>query len=154
GLTLRAAASTALQISLAGNQDTILKLIDQGTLTAVAAISASAIIIDQVEKERFGSDATASNITVSRTKAVKYFGKKLAMTETLENAGKDNLIDISNNTGIITIDTRELLTPEDIHYISFRTGGGGIIEAKNRQNYQSSSGGMTIPLTVGLASFP
>lgn len=154
GLTLSDAASKAFEISLAVNQDTILKLIDQGTLTDVAAISASAIIIDNVAKVSFGSDATTFNITVARTEVEKHFGKKLAIAYTLENAGKDNLIDISNNTGIITIDTRELLTPEDIHYISFRTGGGGIIEAKNRQNYQSSSGGMTIPLTVGLASFP
>lgn len=44
GLTLSDAASKAFEISLAVNQDTILKLIDQGTLTDVAAISALSLI--------------------------------------------------------------------------------------------------------------
>lgn len=153
-LSLSDAASKAFEIGLAINQDTITSLIGQGELTDVVAINASAIIIDNVAKVSFGSDDAKFNITVARTEVEKYFGKKLAIGYTLQNAGKENTVDNSKNTGVIIIDTQELLTPEDIHYISFRTGGGGIIEAKNRQNYQSSSGGMTIPLTVGLASFP
>src|SRR5690606_23477116 len=66
GLTVSDAASEASEISLAVNQDTIVKLIDQGTLTDVPAISASAIILDNVAKVSFWSVATTFNITVAR----------------------------------------------------------------------------------------
>lgn len=150
---LSGAASKAFEVGLSINQDTVIKLIEAGTLTDVTAVSAAAILIDNVAKVKFGSDATQFNIVVARTEVEKHFGKKLAIGYSLQNPGKENFISSQESTGIIIIDTEEVLTIEDIHYISFSTGGG-IIEARNRQNYESSSGGMTVPLTVHLASFP
>lgn len=152
-IVLNGAAGKAFEVPLSVNQDTVVKLIEAGELADVTALSAASIMIDNVAKFKFGSEAAQFNIVVARTEVEQHFGKKLAIGYSLQNAGKENLINNQQNTGIIIFDTREVLTAEDIHYISFRTGGA-VIEARNRQNYESSSGGMTIPLMANLASFP
>ncbi|MBE8721817.1 discoidin domain-containing protein [Sphingobacterium pedocola] len=152
-LKLSGAASKAFEVSLQVNQDTVAKQILEGKLTDVTAISSGAILIDNVAKVNYGSDLAQFQITVARTEVEKYFGKKIAIGYTIDNVGKDNSVDQMQNTGIIVINTSELLTADDIHYISLQTGGN-TIEAKDRQNYSSSSGGISIPLVASLASFP
>ncbi|TJZ61837.1 discoidin domain-containing protein [Sphingobacterium olei] len=152
-LKLSGGASKAFEVSLRINQDTVTKQIQEGKLTNVTAIASSSILIDNVAKVNYGSDVAQFEITVARTEVEKHFGKKIAIGYTIDNVGKENSVDQTQNTGIIVINTSELLTVDDIHYISLQTGGN-IIEVKDRQNYSASSGGISIPLVVNLASFP
>ncbi len=152
-LKLSGGAGKAFEVGLQVNQDTVLKQIQEGKLRDVVAIAPSAVMIDNVAKVTYGSDAAQFNLTVTRTEVEKYFGKKIAIGYTIANVGKGNTIDAAQNTGIIVINTADLLTLADIHYISLQTGGA-LIEAKDRQNYTSSSGGISIPMLVNLASFP
>lgn len=152
-LKLSGGAAKAFEVSLQVNQDTVAKQIQEGKLTGVTAISSSAILIDNVAEVSYGSDVAQFQITVARTEVEKYFGKKIGIGYTIDHAGKENTVDPTQNTGIIVINTTELLTADDIHYISLQTGGN-IIEAKDRQNYSASSGGISVPLVVNLASFP
>ena len=153
GITLSRPAGKAFEVGLSINQDTVIQLIAEGKLTGVVALEAAAIMIDNVAKVQFGSDAAQFNIVIARTEVEKHFGEKLAVGYTIQDPGKGNQINSQESTGIIIIDTEEILSVEDIHYISFWSGGE-VVEARNRQNYESSSGGMTIPLTISLASFP
>lgn len=152
-LKLDGKASNAFEVGLRVNQDTVEKLIQQGTLNEAIAIPSGAILIDNVAKVSYGADAAQFQITVSRTEVERYFGKKVAIGYSIDHAGKGNSIDQTQNTGIIVINTSELLSADDIHHISFQTGGN-IIKARERQNYSSTSGGISIPLTANLASFP
>src|SRR5690606_39373026 len=113
--------------------------IQEGKLRDIVAIASSAVMIDNVAKVTYGSDAAQFNLTVTRIEVEKYFGKKIAIGYTIANVGKGNTIDAAQNTGIIVLNTADLLTLADIHYISLQTGGA-LIEAKDRQNYTSSSG--------------
>ncbi|NQD69437.1 hypothetical protein HP439_01695 [Sphingobacterium shayense] len=153
GLTLSGPSASAFEIALRINQEAVETQIKDGTLKDAVAISAAAIQIDNVAKVSYGSDAAVFKITISRTEVERYFGKKIAIGYTLDNATKDNQVDKDNDTGVILFNTSELLTDEDIHYISLQTGGN-IVEVRDRQNYTSTSGGITIPLTASLASFP
>lgn len=152
-LKLSGNAPKAFEVELRVNQDTVAKLVEQGQLTDVTVVASSAVQIDNVAKVSYGSDVAQFSITVSRTEVERHYGKKVAIGYSLDQAGKANSIDPSQNTGIVVLNTLELLTPEDIHFISLQTGGN-IIEARDRQNYSSSSGGISIPLTANLASFP
>lgn len=152
-LKLSGAAGKAFEVGLQVNQDTIQKQVQEGKLTDIEVISASAIMIDNVAKVTYGSNVAQFNLTVTRTEIEKYFGKKIGIGYTLAYAGKDNIVDATQNTGIIVINTADLLTATDIHYVSLQTGGA-LIEAKDRLNYTSSSGGVSIPLVANLASFP
>lgn len=152
-LQLSANAAKAFEVRLRVNQDTVEKLIEAGQLTDVSAIPAGAILIDNVASVKYGSDETQFNITVARTAVEQYFGKTVVIAYSIDDAGKGNNIDPAKSTGFITLNTVDLLAVEDLHYISFQTGGN-IVQVKDRQNYVSSSGGISIPLVVDLASFP
>ncbi len=147
-------ASKAFDVGLSVNQDTVQTLIQSGELTAVVAVAPAAITVPNVVKVSYGADSASFEITISRTEVEKYFGKQLALAYSLNDPTKGNIINSSNRTGIIILDTKELLTTADIHYLSIRTGGGEVLQVKNRQNYESTSGGMAIPIIVNLASFP
>jgi hypothetical protein len=153
GLTLSGHASKAFEVGLRVNQDTVLKQLEAGTLKDVSAVSAAAVQIDNVAKVSYGSDVAEFRIAITRTEVERHFGKKIAIGYSLNDASKENNIDEKNSVGIVILNTAELLTVEDIHYLSFQTGGD-IVTARDRQNYNSSSGGISIPLTVNLASFP
>ncbi len=153
GLTLSGPSSTAFEISLRVNQEAVEQQIEEGKLTDAFAIAAAAIHIDNVAKVGYGSNVALFKITISRTEVEKYYGKNIAVGYTLDDATKDNVVDKNQNTGIIVFSTDELLTDEDIHYIALQTGGE-IVAVGDRQNYTSASGGITIPLTASLASFP
>lgn len=153
GLALSGPSSSAFEIGLRINQEAVEQQIAAGTLSDVFAISAAAIHIDNVAKVEYGSDRAVFKITISRTEVEKYFGEDIAIGYTLDNASKDNAVDKNNDTGVIVFKTSELLTDQDIHFISLQTGGE-IINVSDRLNYTSASGGISIPIMASLASFP
>jgi len=152
-LALSNPANRAFEVALLVNQEAAKAKINKGNSENTFAIAPSAIQIDNVAKIAFGSDNATFKITVSRTEVEKYFGKNIAIGFTLDNASKGNEVDKNNDTGVIVLGTDELLTDGDIHYVSLQTGGE-IIAVGDRINYSSTSGGITIPLTASLASFP
>lgn len=152
-LKISGAASKAFEVRLRVNQEAVENLIESGELKDVVALSAGSIQIDNVAKVAYGSDFAEFMIRVTRTELEKYYGQKVAIGYSLDDATKNNLIDNTQKEGTIVINTQDLLTSEDIHYISLQNGGD-IVEAQDRQNYSASSGGISIPLTANLASFP
>jgi len=152
-LKLSGNATKAFEVTLSINQDTLEKMAVEGKLDNTIVISSSALQIDNVAKVDFGSDVAQFKITVARTEVERHFGKQIAIGYSLDDAGKNNVVNQEQKIGVIILNTNDFLTPEDIHYISFQTGGD-IIQARDRQNYNSSSGGISIPLTLNLASFP
>lgn len=151
---LNSPASKAFEVGLQVNQDTISKLIADGSLKNNISIDAGAIAIPNVVKVAYGADSAQFVMHISRTALEKYYGKTVAVGYTLTNAGKGNQINGKAHTGIIQLNTRDLLTDQDIHYLSTSNAPGGILEAKNQKNYESSSSGLTVPIGLTLASFP
>src|SRR5690606_7045167 len=148
-------ASKAFEISLVNNQPAALEHIKSNKLgNDYIAIKTEAISLPNSAKVNFGADSAIFSTVITRTEIEKYYGKKVVLGYTISNAGKSNNIDKDNATGIIILNTTELITPEDIHYISLTNGAGMILEAKNQVNYESTSSGLTFPIGVSLASFP
>lgn len=150
---LSSPASQTFDVELQLNTDTITKLIESGTLKDAIALPNAAFSFPNVVKFQYGADTTSFLLTISRTEIERVYGKKFILSYKLSNPGKGNQLGNPNSV-IVTLDSKNLLTPEDIHYLSITNSPGNIILASDHNNYNTTPSGIEIPLGVSLASFP
>lgn len=154
-IKLTSPASKAFDVNLAVNQKAAEDHIKSKNLGSnYIAVKPESIFLPNSTKVNFGADSTVFSITITRTEVEKYFGKNIVIGYAITNAGKGNNIDTKNASGVLVLKVNDLITESDIHFISLTNGAGTVLEAKNQQNYESSSTGLTIPIGVSLASFP
>lgn len=146
-------ATKAFQVGVALNIDTVEQLIEGNVLTNTAALPSNAVELPNVVKISYGASIATFDVSISVTAIEKFYGQSIAFAFKLVDPGKGNQIG-SGGSGLIVLNTEDLLSESEIHYVSFTTGGGEIIEARNRQNYTVTSAGLTIPLGVTLAGVP
>lgn len=150
---LSSPASQTFDVELQLNTDTITKLIESGTLKDAVALPNAAFSFPNVVKFQYGADTTSFLLTISRTEIERVYGKKFILSYKLSNPGKGNQLGNPNSV-IVTLDSKNLLTAEDIHYLSITNSPGNIILASDHNNYNTTPSGIEIPLGVSLASFP
>lgn len=146
-------ASKTFDVELQLNTDTVIKLIESGALKDVVTLPNQAFSFPNVVKFQYGSDTTSFVLTISRTEIERIYGKKFALSYKLINPGKGNQLGNPNSV-IVTFDSKSLLTPTDIHYLSITNSPASIILASKHTNYNTTPSGIEIPLGVSLASFP
>lgn len=152
-VTLSTPATKAFEVGVALNVDTVEQLITDNVLTGTAALPANAVELPNVVKVAYGASTASFEVSISVTAIEKYYGQAIAFAFNLVDPGKGNHIG-TDGSGLIVLNTEELLNESEIHYISFTNGGGEVIEARNRQNYTVTSAGLTIPLGITLAGVP
>ncbi|WP_294187070.1 discoidin domain-containing protein [uncultured Sphingobacterium sp.] len=150
---LSSPASKAFDVELQLNTDTVNKLIQSGTLKEVVTLPNSAFSFPNIVKFQYGADTTSFLLTISRTEIERVYGKKFALSYKLSNPGKGNQLGNPSSV-IVTMDSKNLLTATDIHYLSITNSPGNIILASDHNNYNTTPSGIEIPIGVSLASFP
>lgn len=153
-VTLAQPASKAFQVELQLNPDTVDQLIGSGELDDVVAIPRNQVAIPTAATFSFGARSSAFEISINLGFLERNYGKRVAFAYRLVNPGKGNTITAESSSAVVVLNTADILQPSEIRYLSITNGGGGILEARNRQNYQSQSGGMNVPLGISLAGVP
>lgn len=152
-ISLSGPATKAFQVGITFNNDTVSKLIADGTLKNTIMLPAGVIDYDGVINVAFGAD-TASSVASIRLSAIEAnYGKNVAFAFKLTDPGKGNQIKGSQSNILVVLDTKKLIKESDIHYVSL-LNGGGIMNVDYQKNYTTSPAGITIPLTVNLAGVP
>lgn len=152
GIGLSAPTEKAFQVGLNLNPDTIKTLIANGTLTNAVLLTGTNIQLPNVAEVGYGVDSAFFKVQVNLSVFEQYYGKKLAMAVTLTEPTKGNKV--SKKTSIILLDSKALIKEEEIHYLSIKNGGGGIMEVTRGKNYQVTSAGVSIALDVSLSGIP
>ncbi len=147
-------ASKAFQVEITLHPDTVDQLIDNGQLEGVVAVPSNRITLPTAIPFAFGSASSTFQLTIDVGFLERNYGKRVAFAYRLLNPGKGNTLVSGASAAVAVLDTEEILKQNEIRYLSITNGGGGILEARNRQNYQSQSGGMSVPLGVSLAGVP
>ncbi|MDQ1152715.1 discoidin domain-containing protein [Sphingobacterium zeae] len=150
---LSSPASKTFDVEIQLNTDTVNKLIQSGTLKEVVTLPNSAFSFPNIVKFQYGADTTSFLLTISRTEIERVYGKKFALSYKLSNPGKGNQLGNPSSV-IVTMDSKNLLTATDIHYLSITNSPGNIILASDHNNYNTTPSGIEIPIGVSLASFP
>jgi len=150
---LSAPASKAFDVELVLSNDTIHTLLASNILKDVTTLPNTAYVFPNVVKFDYGTRTASFHMRIGRTAIEKVYGEKFAFAYKLVTPGKGNILG-NPSTAILTIDSKDLLSAEDIHFLSFKSGGGEVWPIANHINYNPTTVGITIPLTVSLASFP
>lgn len=154
GVGLSAPATKAFQISLTLNTDTVNGLIENKTLVNTVALPALSVKLPNVAEVTYGVDSAFFTVQISVTTLEQYYGKKVALAVSLDDPTKGNQASKIKRTTLIVLDTKDLVKQEEIHYLSIKNGGGGILKVTRGENYKVTSAGVTIPLDVLLAGIP
>lgn len=152
-VTLSASAAKAFQVGLQLNADTVIQLVENGTLTDVYPLPSNTITIPNAVDIAYGVKEATFEVKIGISGLERFFGHKVALAYDLINPGKGNTIG-SEKSGLIVFNTADILKQEEIHYVSITNGGGSILEVRNRMNYNVTSAGINIPLGISLAGTP
>ena len=152
-VTLTSPASKAFQVGIQLNADTVIQLINDGVLQDAQALPPNAITLPNVVQIPYGASKATFEISISITALERFYGDNVAFAFNLVQPGKGNRIG-TQGSNVVTLNTTDLLSENEIHYVSFTNGAGGVLEARNRQNYVVTSAGLSIPLGISLASVP
>lgn len=153
GVKLSAPATRAFQINLMLNTDTVAALIAGGTLSGTKALPASYLKIPNIAEVTYGVDTAFFAVEISLTAFEQYFGGKVAFAVSLNDPTKGNGVS-SRRTSLIVLDTKDLIKEGEIHYLTIKNGGGGILNVTRGNHYVVTSAGVTIPLGISLAGVP
>jgi hypothetical protein len=150
---LSSPAAKAFQVGLQLNVDTVIQLIEGGGITDVHALPSGTITIPNTVDVAYGANEAVFDVKISVSGLENFFGHEVAFAYDLVNPGKGNTIG-SEKSQVIVFNTADILNQEEIHYVSITNGGGTILEARNRMNYNVTSAGINIPLGISLAGTP
>jgi hypothetical protein len=151
-ITLSGPATKAFQVGVTLNNDTVTQLISNGTLQNTVLASSGSVYLPNVIDVAYGQDTASGMATVQLTELERNYGKNIAFVIRLTNPGKGNIIEASKSSILVVINTTQIMTPADIHYLSISNGGGSILNVEYKKNYFTTPGGATIPLIINLAN--
>lgn len=142
------AAPKRFNVNVSADNDTINKLIADGTLKNTVLLAPELYELPSNLDARFGLDHLDFNLMVDITALERNYGKNLALAVKLSDPTKSNTFD--KKEAIVIINTSKTISPEEIHYIYFEEAGKvmGIPEAGAK--YAQNSSYVSIPVTVSL----
>ncbi|MGK6351261.1 discoidin domain-containing protein [Parapedobacter sp. DT-150] len=149
---LSAAAAKAFQVEIQLNPDTVAQLVAGGQLEGVVPVPVEQLTVPTTVLIPFGADSGVFEVAINLGFLERNYGKQVAFAYRLVNPGKGNTLE--GDGAVITLNTETVLQPDEIRYLSLTNGGGTVLEARNRQNYQVQSGGLNVPLGISLAGVP
>lgn len=149
---LSAPVQQAFEVGVELHTDTVQALVDNGTLENTVVLDGDALLVPSHLEIPYGVESAVLDVEISRTILERSFGKQVAFALRLIQPGKGNKIGIP--TGVIVLNTSDILQEDDLHYVSFENGGGGQLVVGNRQNYVVTSAGVQVPLNVKLTGAP
>jgi hypothetical protein len=152
-ISLSGPATKAFQVGITLNNDTVNKLIANGTLKNTVVLPAGAIDYPNVINVLFGTDTAASVATIRLSAIEGNYGKNVAFAFKLTDPGKGNQIKGGQSNILVVLDTKAVVKESNIHYLSL-LNGGVIMNVDYQKNYTTSPAGITIPLTINLAGVP
>ncbi|MBE9583622.1 hypothetical protein IM792_04105 [Mucilaginibacter sp. JRF] len=154
-ITLNAPAKKAFQVGITLNNDTVVGLISNGTLTNTIVMPAGAVDYPSVINVPYGATSAVGEAVVRLNVLEKNYGKDIAFAFKLSEPGKGNQISAQNSNILVIMDSDALIKESDIHYISIQNGGG-ILDVDFQKNYSKTiwQGGITIPIAINLAGKP
>ncbi|MFC3196073.1 PA14 domain-containing protein [Parapedobacter deserti] len=147
-------AGKSFQVELQLIPDTIAQLVANGTLENTVGIPVDQITAPNAVTVPFGADSSTFTVSVNLGFAERQFGRNIAFAYRLLNPSKHNELDPANNSGVVVLNTAEILDPAEIRYLSITNGGGGMLTLTQGQNYTVTSAGVTIPLGISLNGVP
>lgn len=151
-LKLSGPAGKAFQVAVDANFDTVTRMIASGALQNTVVAASSAVFLPNVVNVAYGTDSATGIATVKLSEVEANYGKNVAFVIRLMNPGKGNKIDAAKSTCLVVINSKELMSADDLHTLSISNGGGGILNVDFQHNYVSNPGGVTIPLIISLAN--
>ncbi|HEY6081851.1 MAG TPA: discoidin domain-containing protein [Chitinophagaceae bacterium] len=133
------------------NNDTINQLIAANKLPNTVLLPAEFYQIPSNIDVLFGLDHIDFNLVVDMTAIERNYGKNLALAVVLTDPTKSNKLAPSKNMAIVVINTSKIITPAEIHYISF-AGAGNILDIPQPGIiYAQNSSSLTVPVKISLA---
>ncbi len=143
-------ASNAFEIDLKENQDTITTLIENGTLQNTIALPVGTYDAPAVVNVAYGEKKTTFKVAIATGVLEKNFGKQVAFAVKLSSPSKGNSVQQSKESFVVVLDTKKILTLEDIHYVTFKGGTAGIVNIPGGGEFGQNAEGLAIPLTLQL----
>ena len=145
-------SGTAFEVELQDNRDTIKALIANGTLDAgTVLLPAGSYQFPNVVGIPYGVKKNTFKVEININTIEKNYGKKVAFAVKLRTPSKGNRIESTKETFVVVLDTKNLLTLEDIRYISFESGTNGRYAVPDGKNYSVTSAGIVIPIKLKLS---
>lgn len=143
-------ASNAFEIELKENQDTIATLIENGTLENTIALPVGTYDAPSVVNVAYGDKKTTFKVAISTSFLEKNFGKQVAFAVKLSSPSKGNTVQQAKDGYVVVLDTKKILTLEDIHYVTFKSGTAGIVNIPTGGAFGENAEGLAIPITLQL----
>lgn len=143
-------ASNAFEIELKENQDTITTLIENGTLENTVALPVGTYDAPPIVNVAYGDKKTTFKVAIATSILEKNFGKQVAFAVKLSSPSKGNSVQPSKESYVVVLDTKKILTVEDIHYVTFKTGTAGIVNIPAEGEFGQNAEGLAIPITLQL----
>ncbi len=153
-ISLSSPAVSAFEVYLRVNNDTLSNLPGNIVPDDAVILSSGNFAVPKVLTVPYGADKMSFEVAVGVSTVENYYGKKLALAVSLSSATKGNSISRTGNTGVIVLNTPDLIKVADIHYLSITNGGGTVLQVQHRQNYSVTSLGFSIPLGITLKGEP
>jgi hypothetical protein len=151
-IALSNSSGTAFEVELLDNRDTVQKLINNGTLDAnTILLPAGTYQFPNVLGISYGVKKSTFKVAVNINTIEKNYGKKVAFAIKLSAPSKGNSIEVSKETFVVVLDTKTLLTLDDIRYVSFESGINGRYTVPESKNYSVTSAGIVIPVKLRLS---
>lgn len=146
-IVLSSSAPKIFTVGIGVNNDTINELISNQSLAGAILLDPAYYQLPKTAEIRFGLDTFAIPLKVSMQAIEKYYGNKLALAVTLDNPGKGNTL--GSRTAIVVINTTDIISQEDIHYISF-TDAGKVLGEPSGTDHILGTTEVILPVSVSL----
>lgn len=156
-ISLSGVAPQLLAVNIGVNNDTINQLIASNALPNAVLLPPTDYSFPGKVEIRYGIDTGSFVLLVNMTTIEKYYGKNLAVAFTLSNPTKNNTLDSAKKTAIVMINTSQIITPQEIHYVYF-TNAGSQLMVSNDTTYSLNptvpynAGTITVPVSVSLGA--
>jgi hypothetical protein len=114
------ASTKAFTVQLVGNVDTVATLVANGALpNGTLPFAVGSFSIPPTINIAYGVKSVSFNLLVNRTFLEKNYGSNLAFVVKMASAAKGNTVVTGKTTTIVVVKTGAIMTPNDVHYITF-----------------------------------
>lgn len=152
-IVMSASAPKYFSLNISVDNDTIQQLIDEQALPNTVLLDESYYELPKGADIRFGLDSLPVMLEVNMQAVEKHFGKDLALAVRLDNATKQNILSPTGKMAIVVIKTSELISEDDLHYLSF-TEAGNVLTLPSSDDHTLGEVEVVLPISLSLGGVP